>query len=290
MGLLDALADEDFRRGTGRGLRDAANRGIVGGLLGAPVDLTAGVVNAGLMGGGVLGHELGLLGADQMPQPITAPVGGSEWLGQKMQDAGMVSPERQPLAEFLASMAGPGAAVKGARGMSMAADALPALMPSRGSLPSLVGQFGAIDPKGKARLLSDLQGGTSSGRYRLGDVTEGQGKGLDALFGREAASRDVYMTDDAYRHLVERRLIDQGFSPEDVALFTEQAMAKRARPNLDPSKGGQFPALLNSGVSDPVSGRTFDARMPLKSTDDGYEVRSVVPEGLRGRNNKAPKR
>jgi len=290
MGLLDALGDKDFRGGVGRGLIDAANRGVVGGLLGAPVDLATGVVNAGLMGGGYLGHQLGALGADQMPQPITNAVGGSEWIGQKMQDAGLVSENRQPLAEFLASMAGPGALVKGARGMSHAADALPGMLPSQGSLPSLMGQFGAIDPKGKARLLADLQAGESSGRYRLGDVTEGQGKGLDALFGRSSPSRDVFMTDDAYRHLVERRLVEQGFSPEDVARFTEEAMMRRARPDLDPAKGAQHPALSNPGLQDRATGKRYESRMPLKSTDDGYEVRSVIPRGLEGRNNKAPKR
>lgn len=41
MGLLDAFADPQFRSQVARGLLDAANRGGVGGLLGAPVDLAA---------------------------------------------------------------------------------------------------------------------------------------------------------------------------------------------------------------------------------------------------------
>lgn len=250
------------------GLLDIANRGIVGGLLGAPVDMSAGVVNAGLMGGGLLGHQLGLLSADQLPQPITEPVGGSEWFGRQMQNAGMVSPERQPLAEFLASMAIPAAGAKSVSGL---------------------GLLGAMSPDGKTKLLQALREGFLPGRTRLGDVTEGQGKGLDKLFGRPAASRDVHLTDDALRHIVERRMQEQGFSPEDVTRFTEQAMARRSKPDLNVAKGDQHPSLLGSDV-DPQTGRPYSPRMPLKATDDGYEVRSVIPEGLRPRNNKAPKR
>lgn len=112
MGLLDALRDEQFRADIRNGLLDALNRGAVAGTLGAPVDLTANAMNAVLMGGGVLGHKLGLIGAAQMPQPVEMPVGGSEWIGQKMQNAGMVSPQRNAIAEALSSVAGPAAMVK----------------------------------------------------------------------------------------------------------------------------------------------------------------------------------
>lgn len=251
------------------GLLDVVNRGVVGGLLGAPVDLSTGAVNAGLMGAGVLGHQLGLLSAEQMPQPITEPVGGSEWIGSRMQDAGLVSAERSPLAEFLASMAGPAAGAKAASGLGM---------------------LGAMSPQGKARLLADLQARLSSGRYRLGDVTEGQGKGLDALFGRASSSRDVHMTDKALDHLVDGRIDLDGLTPEQVVQAAEAAMAKRARPDLNVSKANQNPSLLNTGVVDQATGQRYNPRMPLKQAEDGYEVRTVSPEGLRSRNNKAPKR
>lgn len=116
-GLLKALQDQQFRREVGNGLLDSLNRGAVASTFGAPVDLASGVVNSVLMGGGVLGHKLGLLRADQMPQPITMPVGGSEWLGQKMQNAGMVSENRNPVAEALASVAIPAAMSRGAKGL-----------------------------------------------------------------------------------------------------------------------------------------------------------------------------
>lgn len=112
MGLLDAILDPQFRSDVRGGLLGAVNRGAVGGLLGAPVDMTAGLLNAALMAGGYLGNKAGLLSADQMPQPVETPVGGSEWIGQQMQKRGMVSDQRNPVAELIAGVAFPGAMVK----------------------------------------------------------------------------------------------------------------------------------------------------------------------------------
>ncbi len=108
-GLLDALLDPQFRKDVRQGLTDAANRGAVAGLLGGPVDMATGLLNAALMGGGYLGNKAGILSASQMPRPIENAVGGSEWIGQKMQDAGMVSGNRNPVAEMLAGVAIPAA-------------------------------------------------------------------------------------------------------------------------------------------------------------------------------------
>jgi hypothetical protein len=112
-GILDALNDPEFRRQIGLGVRDATNRGI-GMAVGAPVDLAGNVINLLIAGGGFAGHQLGLI--DSPPELIDpkAQFGSSEWIGQKMQDAGMVSELRNPLAETLASIAIPMAMQKGA--------------------------------------------------------------------------------------------------------------------------------------------------------------------------------
>jgi hypothetical protein len=74
---------------------DVINRGTIAGTLGTPVDLA----NTALQAVG-LGSE--------------KPVLGSEWIGDKMQQAGMVSPERRPVAEFAAGFVNPEtAATKG---------------------------------------------------------------------------------------------------------------------------------------------------------------------------------
>jgi len=91
MGLLGAFADPQFRKDVARGLLDAGNRGAVAGLLGGPVDLATMALRP-------LGYN------------VEQPVGGSEWIGQKMQNLGLVSEKRNPLAEGLAAFAGPMAA------------------------------------------------------------------------------------------------------------------------------------------------------------------------------------
>lgn len=91
MGLLDAIQDPQFRQDFGRGLLDAVNRGVVGGLLGAPVDLATMAMRP-------FGYS------------VDKPTMGSEWIGQKLQDGGFVPDQRNPVAEALAGVALPAAA------------------------------------------------------------------------------------------------------------------------------------------------------------------------------------
>jgi hypothetical protein len=67
-------------------IRDLAYRGLAA-ALGGPVDLTQMVMRP-------FGYST----------PENQVVGGSEWIGQKMQDAGLVSSARAPLSEFVASI------------------------------------------------------------------------------------------------------------------------------------------------------------------------------------------
>lgn len=247
MNLLEAAMDEQFQREMAGGLTDVANRGIVAGALGAPIDLISMALRP-------LGYK--------NPEPVM----GSEWIGRKMENLGLVSSERRPAAEAMSSLLTPAAASK---------------------LPLLAGM--AMSPAGKARLLADLQAGRGSGTYRLGDVTEGQGKGLDALFNRPAASRDVQMTDKALEHIVGRRMQGDGYTAEQIAEFAQQAMAPRSRAWVDPAGKGHHPGLRNEGLVERGSGARYTATMPMKQAEDGYEVVTVVPKGLGGKN-KPPKR
>lgn len=146
-------------------------------------------------------------------------------------------------------------------------------------VPSLGGM--AIDPKAKARLIADLMAGKGSGTYRLGDVTPGQLKRLETLLGKKTAGPDVLMTDKTLDHVLEKRILGQNFTPQEVGDFAEQAMRPRSAIDLDPAKAWQNPALLNRDLFDPVSGRRFDARMPLGLLDSGgLGALSVVPDRL----------
>ena len=112
--LLDFIRDPESQKRVGRGLLDAANRGMVANTLGGPVDMATQAANLGVAGLGYLGHKAGLL--DMPPElidPASVP-GSSEWIGKKMERAGMVSQDRNPVAEAGFSMLAP-VAYKGAQ-------------------------------------------------------------------------------------------------------------------------------------------------------------------------------
>jgi len=98
------LASPSERQNIRQGVMDAVNRGAVAGALGAPVDLTNAALNVGKAAVGYLGNKAGVLSADQMPQLIDNPVGGSEYIGNQMRRFGVVSPNRNALAEGLAGV------------------------------------------------------------------------------------------------------------------------------------------------------------------------------------------
>ncbi|MEJ5148962.1 hypothetical protein [Comamonas sp. MYb396] len=197
-----------------------------------------------------------------------APVGGSEWIGKQMEQVGAISPERRPAAELIANLASPAALPKAAAsGLSLIA---------------------AISPEGKARLLADLMAGKGSGTYRLGDVTPGQQKALQRLGTPPTESRDVMMTDAAAAHMLDRRVNQDGFSPEEVVRFAEQAMQPRSSAWVDPAAKAHKPALSNSGLRDPVTGRSYTAHMPMAPNGESLDVVTVIPRGLPARKTKAP--
>lgn len=78
--------DRQFFEDVGTGLRDSAYRGAAS-IFGGPVDLA-------VMAMRPFGYNT----------PDSQIVGSGEYIGQKMQDAGLVSSSRNPVAEFLASV------------------------------------------------------------------------------------------------------------------------------------------------------------------------------------------
>lgn len=98
------LADPAERQGIRQGFTDAVNRGAVAATFGAPVDMANMGLNLGKAAAGYLGNKAGVLLADQMPQLIDNPVGGSEYIGNQLQRFGVVSPNRNALAEGLAGV------------------------------------------------------------------------------------------------------------------------------------------------------------------------------------------
>ncbi len=215
-----------------------------------------------------------------------SPVGSSAW----MRETGLVQEPSSPAAgaagEFLGALL-PVLVTAKAPQVAAALNALDiGIAPSSGGHAALQQQLGVMFPDGKARFLADLKAGTGSGTYQLGDVTEGQARQLQKLGMPETRTRDVMMNDAVLRHVHAKRIADEGFSPDEVVRFAEQAMSKGSAVDLDAAKMAQNPALVKRGLRDAVSGRPYDARMPLGSTEEAYFPRTVYPGGLKKRPSK----
>jgi hypothetical protein len=124
MSPLSALADPEFWRSYGQKLRDVTNRGVAA-AVGGPVDLAAMVMRP-------FGYD----------KPDSEVFGSSEYIGKRMQDAGMVGDYRNPLLEMISSIATPAGIVKGAPVAARAAQAAAAnaMIPQSAG----IGQKGAI--------------------------------------------------------------------------------------------------------------------------------------------------
>jgi hypothetical protein len=105
----EATASENIKQAL-QALTDTTYRGGVAGLAGAPMDMTNMLTNA-LRTGSNQAFNTDF-------KQVENPVGGSEWIGQQLQNAGIVSPTRRPIGELLAGLVDPAtmgaAAVKGA--------------------------------------------------------------------------------------------------------------------------------------------------------------------------------
>lgn len=97
--IMGALRDSEFRAQVKQGLKDAANRGVAA-FFGGPVDLASMVMRP-------FGYST----------PDRDVVGGSEWIGKQMEQRGMVSEARNPIAEFLSAVAVPAGMARAAPGV-----------------------------------------------------------------------------------------------------------------------------------------------------------------------------
>lgn len=96
--LLGAFRDPQFLQDVKRGVLDSVNRGAVASTIGGPVDLATMVMRLG-------GYN------------VEKPMWGSEWVGDKMQQMGLIGETRNPIAEALASVAVPAAMGKAGKGL-----------------------------------------------------------------------------------------------------------------------------------------------------------------------------
>ena len=159
--LINALMDENFRADVGQGLVDSTNRAVAN-VVGAPVDLATTLTNLGIAGGGFAAHELGLINSlPELIDPKTVP-GSSEYIGAKMQSAGMVSPNRNPVAELGMTVLAPTLSPAAAQRL-FALDQ--ALLKNAGAPRTLSTQAGVVRVSGgksKAAARNQKKGATST--------------------------------------------------------------------------------------------------------------------------------
>lgn len=184
---LLGIGDNEKRLATdvGSGLNDVIGRGTIAGLLGLPGDL----------GGAAENGLRSLLG---LPQVV--PYGGSEHIGQKMEQAGLVSDVRRPKTELLASLISPAqAATAGYKAPQMARAGVQ-MMDNLTSAPTMarMGQRGAVETNLKG--LQGLVGGGDNAPMKLkgyhgGARIENGDYRIPAFFGESADDVDWYVNE-----------------------------------------------------------------------------------------------
>lgn len=145
--VLGAATDPDFWLDAAGRLRDYIGRGAVAGWAGAPMDI------ASLLAAASDAENKMLYGDDAPALDLGEdPVGGSEWLGKKMQEYGIIGDERNLGGEIAAGVLGPGMLKALRSGAAAAGDAaLPYLQRATESLgvpESAATVSNVVKPKG----------------------------------------------------------------------------------------------------------------------------------------------
>jgi len=162
----------------GQGIADVAGRGMFAGTVGLPADL----------------YQMGLNQFLPSNMETENPVGGSEWIGQKLQDAGIVSEERRPIIEAVAGMFDP--AIVAAKA------------------PMLASQIGMFLGKGakNADLLALKKAQALEGTKTPEDIWRDTGwfKGVDGKWRFEISDEPAKMLDVRETHPFSKELLDEG--------------------------------------------------------------------------------
>lgn len=156
-----------------------------------------------------------------------------------------------------------------------------------GLIPFIPGM--AIDPKMKPKWIEQLRTGKAEDSLRIGDITDGQGRRAGGLLGgRKPETNDVTIPAQRSSKVRNGRVIDEGFEPEFIGGVTENGLKKNSSVEIDPASTNKHPSLIQRGLKDDVTGKMYDARVPIKISADGksWELVGVVPDGLPPRKTK----
>lgn len=298
--LFDFLRDAESWRGMRQGLTDAANRGMVAGTLGAPVDMATQAANLGIAGVGYLGHKTGLLSAPPELLDSRNVPGSSEWIGQKMQNAGAVSANRNPVAEMGMGLLSPVAfkAAQKAGGLLAGVEMKAAENAAKPSTLRQAGQRGAIVWHGSPHKFDKFDSskiGTGEGAQAYGHglyLAESPGVARDYAGALSAAKAtkpvgNVDLT-QAYQNLPNdvpetllaarrdfRELTDAG----ELSTADRRDFLTAVKNNLAASKNGQ---LYKVDLPDDAIAKMLNWDKPL--SEQPQEIQSIA-KSLLGKNN-----
>lgn len=266
-------SEKELARDFGSGLNDVIGRGTLASLIGLPGDL-----------GGLA--ENGIRSALGMPQ--IQPYGGSEHIGQKLEEAGLVSPVRRPKTELLASLISPSQAASAAYRAPQMARAGVRMLDNLAAPRTMGSQTGAIE---------NLWHGSphTFDRFDLSKI--GTGEGAQA-YGHGAYLAESKGVADSYRRgLTNRELqnlaadsYDQFDSGDDAfqAIISNPSLSESQRNLISALKdddwlGFDYPhqaigeVLKNPGAWD-LSPKTQAA---LSDTGNLYQTRLAWPDPAR---------
>jgi hypothetical protein len=131
--------------------------------------------------------------------PDTQVMGGSEWIGKKMEEAGLVSSARAPLTEFIASVAvpTPGGLAKGA---ALAAPALGGIFVGKGAKT-----WDALAAQ-KAKIMADMGTDPRTIWKETGTWKGPDGKWRQEIDDRPATAQFTHLQESGTKQLAERAL------------------------------------------------------------------------------------
>jgi hypothetical protein len=260
--------EKELAREIGSGLNDVIGRGTLAGLLGAPGDI-AGLAENSLRG---------LLG-----KPQVKPWGGSEYIGEKLEKAGLVSSKRRPKTELLASLISPAQiATAGIRAPKYAKAALRAIdnleaaptmrnLSQRGAIDVWHGSPHKYDVVDSASNMGKGEGAQAYGYgyYNAGNKAIGEGyrKGLTNKELQNLA-RDSYSEfespNDAFNALIHNPSISDNHKELLSALKEDEWL------------GFDYPhQAINQVLKDP-SGYDLSLRTKAALDDTGYLYRNQL--------------
>lgn len=140
------------------------------------------------------------------------------------------------------------------------------------------------DPR-KKNAFKGLLGGNRE-PVSVGTVTEWQKKGIvDSGRYSPPLNNELHADIGTANHLQKRK--NENFSGDDLWDVVTNAMrndAKVSAPDFD--KNRVYPSLVSKGSKDKLTGKTYDATLPVAVEDGKMVIKTIVPDGLPARKKK----